>query len=622
MKKDEKNYWLSPRRLARRRLLAGAAVGAVGIASASLVGCGDDDDDEETTGTATPGGEAIDYPEAPRYSDLDPQDLLSQFHWSRVAPQSQVLGTPRSGGVAVFPTASFGTTSLHPTDQAAGQWPYCYTHNNLLGMDFRHESLAVDTQPLTVRNSVSLNWEQPDDVTYTFELNPDVRWHNVAPGNGDALTIDDIRATYELFKASPFHALKFATLESIEEPEPGTVQIKMSAPTQAIINVLRIPAFGILNARHIDEGDDALAEKAIGTGPFTQGKFVPNTVRIYEKNPEYWLNDDLGNQLPYMDAVVHTVIADPAAAVAAFRAGQVDYYKPTSAEEFNRLRGEIDVWAQVGPGFCGCATPSVRINYREDTFNDVRVRRALSMALDRQDMIDTIFGGAATMRSFLPWMWAGLAWPKTIEELGEWNAYNPSEAMSLLESAGGPPPKFDLGFVGQVLPGTGAATGDPLIESIVRDFGEIGVEVKLVPYDNPGAGAAFYGKQWSGLFRGSAGSATALGSDDFFEFLRNGSGLNGGDIDDPDLEAMLERARGTFNDEELTQLNQEIDQYVSEDQITYGLRLPDTFAFEMWRKHLHNVVDTPNWWISGGGGQMVTEAWLDEDAPTRDVSEF
>jgi ABC-type transport system substrate-binding protein len=624
----ETNYWqrLHIRRIRRRSLLQGTAtaLGALGVAT--VFGCGDDDSNGDAgspaTGGSPAGGGAFSYPAPPKYSDLKPQELLAKYHWSKIAPTTQVLGQPRSGGVVVFPTASFGLQSLSPTEESVGQWPFCFTHNNLLGMDFRYENRAVDTQPVTTRNSVSTGWEQPDETSYTFKLRPDVRWHNIAPANGAPLTVDDIRETYQLFKTSTFHGKRFESIQSIDSPESGVVRIKMSTPYSPIINVLRVPAFGILNAKHIAEGPDALKSKAIGTGPFTQGKFVPNQVRVYERNKDYWLKDDRGTQLPYLDGIVHTVIADPAATLAAYRTGQVDAYKPTSAEEFTRLLEELAIWGQVNPGFCGCSSPSLAMSYRDPALKDVRVRRAISMALDKQDMIDTIYGGGATMRSFIPWMWLGREFPKTLEDLGQWSAYNPQEAKSLLQSAGRDSLKLDLYFTGQVLPGTGAPSGDPLVESIQRDLKDIGVEVDLKPLDVLGSGRTFYGQQWNGLFRRGAGSATALGSDDFLSHIKAGSGLNGAGVNDPRVEEMIDKINKTFKLEDQQKINQDIDKYVAEDQMVFGARVPDTFAYTTWKKYLHNVIETPNWWITGGGGQLLTEAWVDDSAPKRDIGSF
>src|SRR5207253_7143883 len=118
-------------------------------------------------------------PAPPAYSKLASQTLLSDYHWSKVGPEVQVLGTPRKGGVLVNQAASFGLATLHPTNEPSfvGQWPFCYTHNNLASVDYSYKA-NPDLLPATTQYSVSLGWEQPDAMTIIFKLNPDVTWHN------------------------------------------------------------------------------------------------------------------------------------------------------------------------------------------------------------------------------------------------------------------------------------------------------------------------------------------------------------------------------------------------------------------------------------------------------------
>ncbi|MCZ6707881.1 MAG: hypothetical protein O7A71_08055, partial [Chloroflexi bacterium] len=140
------------------RASARAGVGAAGLA---LVGCGGDDDDDDAavadqvTDQADQVDQvadqvadqqmeeqtlgAIDYPVPPQYSALESQGVLRTHHWSVIGPQTRQLGTPQRGGVFSMPAAGFGLSSLHPTEEVVGQWPFSYTHNNILGMSFALE---------------------------------------------------------------------------------------------------------------------------------------------------------------------------------------------------------------------------------------------------------------------------------------------------------------------------------------------------------------------------------------------------------------------------------------------------------------------------------------------------
>jgi peptide/nickel transport system substrate-binding protein len=431
-----------------------------------------------------------------------------------------------------------------------------------------------------------------------------------------------VKATYELFKASKFQGLNFKDIDKIDETQPGVVRFSSSKANVELLGALRNPSFAVLNAKHIAEGDDALNTKAIGTGPFMLAKFQPNAVRSYKKNPNYWEKDSLGNKLPYLDGAVQTVISDPAAVLAAFRSGQIDYYRPVSPEEFNRLRSELDAWAQVSVG-CGCQSFAIVPSMRDPALKDVRVRRAMSLAVNRQDMVDTLFGGAASAHDWIPWYYRGRFFPETFDEMGPWYKYDPAQAKQLLQAAGVQTPmKVDLNFAGQVLPGTGTSTGDPYVESIRRDFAAVGIEVNLKPAAQNAVGTTFYGQQWNGLFSTASGSGVALDADNWAQYLVTGSGVNGAGVSDPQFDALFEKERSTVNVDERAKVFDQIEQYANRDQLLRGVQLPSGFGMGLWRKYLHNVVDTASWWLNGGGGQELSGAWLDDKAPKRNLDSF
>ena len=620
------------KQMRRRRFLGGAAVAGVGLSAAVLVGCGDDDEDSGGGGgggTPAAGGgggatgtaQAAQWPARKPHSTNPIQRYAEEFHWSRVKQVTMPPNpTPRNGGVAVVGAASFGLQTLHPGDEPVGQWPFCFTHSNLLGMGFKENS---DTVPITTDWSVSRSYEVADPTTIVYRLRPGVTWHNKPPANGAPLTFEDIRATYDFFKKSRFHGTRFQEIERFEQPEQGVIRLKLTRPASHMINLLRVPQFALLNAKHIEEGDDALRTKAIGTGPFTQEKFVPNQARVYQKNQNFWLQDSAGRKLPYADGVVHAIIADPQAALAAFRTKRIDAYKPTSVESFDQLRRELDTYAQVHPVACTCNTTVLSFSYRDPLFRDVRVRRAFSQAVNRQDMIDTVFGGAASQNGFIPYPYQGLPWPRTIEEMGQWYKFDSAAARQLLDAAGVQRnTQVPLLYQGQIAPGAGTATGNPYVESIRRDLRAVGIDIRLEPQDVLGHTRVHYAGQWNGLSQYGVGNATALDADAFLRFVETGQGVNGQGISDPQIDAMLQRYRATYDARQQFEVAKEIEKYVADDQMTLGVILPTFFGLLLWHKHLKNVIDNPAWYITGGAGQLMTEMYLDQSVPNRDINSF
>jgi peptide/nickel transport system substrate-binding protein len=527
--------------------------------------------------------------------------------------------TPRQGGVAVLSAASFGLQTLHPTDEPVGQWPFCFTHSNLLGMSFENPNI----NGVNLDYGVSESYEVVDQTTVVFKLRQGVVWHNKPPANGAPLTVEDISTTYEFFKSSPIHGTRFTEIERFEESQPGFVRLKLTKPASHMVNLLRVPQFAILNAKHIEEGAESLRTKAIGTGPFTQEKFQPNQARVYKKNPNYWLKDSAGNTLPYSDGVVHQIIQDPAAALAAFRTGQVDAYKPTSVEQFKSLMNELDVYAQVHAQNCTCNQTVMAFSHRNPLFKDVRVRRAFSLAVDKQEMIETVFGGAASMQGFIAFPYQGLPWPQTIEEMGEWMRFDPAAARQLLDAAGVEEGvSVPMLYAGQISPGGGNATGNNWVESVRVNLREVGVDLALEPQDVLGFNRTHYAAQWNGLSSVGVGQATALDADSYLRFVNTGSGLNASGISDPTLDEKIAKFRAEYDVDAQFEIAQDIEKYVAQDQMLLGIHVPINFGLILWQKHMQNVIDSPAWWITGGAGQMMQEMYLTEDVPNRNIDSF
>jgi ABC-type transport system substrate-binding protein len=572
-----------------------------------------------TTPGAAASGASI--PPPPAYSKSPNQKLLTDYHWSKLGPQTQVLGTPRKGGVFVVGNPSFGLQSLHPGEEALGQWPFTVSHNGLTGMDFSYTH-NPDLLPATPTGSVSESWEQPDAQTLIFKLRKDVTWQNIPPANGDPLTVKDIQDTYMFFKASKFQGLTFKDLERVEDAGNGSVKFVYSKPAAHVLGNLRNPALSVLNAKHIAEGDDALRSKAIGTGAFSVAKFQANTIRAYKRNPTYWEKDALGNQLPYLDGAVQTIISDKAAELAAFRSGQTDYYRPVSPEEFNRLKGELDVWAQAGPG-CYCSSQVIIPSARDPLFKDVRVRRALSLAVDRQDIIDTVFGGAATPQGWLAWFFRGRVWPETYDEMGQWYKYDPQQAKQLLQAAGFQTPvTVDMVFAGQVSPGTNSASGDPYIEPVRRDLKAIGIELNLKPIDAVGITRAFFVPDWKGFYSYRVTGAGNVDADNSVQYLVTGSGLNGPGVSDPMLDDLFAKQRAATDVNSRFKALNDIEQYANRDQLLCGIQLPVGFGYSMWRKYGHNLLDPNGEWISGGGMKVTWSSWQEDKAAKRNIDSY
>ena len=626
-------YW--SKKVTRRGVLRGGAVAAAGLTAAAVVGCGDDDETPAATtpaATATAGATGTPvakarpyfgtYPAAPSYSQSPNQALLREFHFSVIGPQVHALGTPRSGGV--FAPQTFNPPpTLHPLDPAVattGQWPGGPYAANLVMADWWDDP---EQNGPTTRYAVSESFETPDPTTFNFKLRTPRPWfHDIPPANGDELTIDDIKATYELYTGHAFFEANFKDITSITEPEPGLIQIKTSQPAVHLLGALRKEAFTILNKKLIEEGDEAMNSKAISLGPFTQHTFIPNQLRAYKRNPNWWWpKDQFGNQQPYEDGFAMQVITDPAASVAAFRTGQTDYYRPSNIEEYNQLRGDLsDIWsfASIGPA---SSTTALVPSMRDPVLQNVNLRRAISLAIDMQTINDVVLGGAASPRPWIPWYFRGRKWPETLEQMGEWYAFDPEGARNLLSQANIQTPlKLEVFFTGEVQAGGGGqfVFGDPYVDPIRQNLADIGIELDLKPEDRTGARLKTFDGAWTGLGSLSIGTS-AVDADEWVQRAVTGSGSNPNGISDPKIDDLFLKERAEVDPEARAAIFQEIEEYAVQDQLLWGTIMPRLFSLALWKQYIHNMIETSLYTINGGLQFQQAEVWLDENAPSRNI---
>jgi peptide/nickel transport system substrate-binding protein len=266
--------------------------------------------------------------------------------------------------------------SMDPADMHSGDDAYhtFAVYNRLLDVDDNFQTIPE----LATEWSVS-----PDGLTWTFKLREGVKFHS-----GKDFTSADVVYTFKRFFDDALGSGAKAVLEFLD-PEGITAVDKYTVSFTTKNPVVELPVL-ISNkftnivpdgAKHED-----LRLKADGTGPFMQEQFVPNDpVRILRKNPNYW---DAGK--PKAECIRVTVSQEPVAAVTAIKAGQVDLVLNVDPTGIPTLKGDPNVeLLETG------ASNSMTVSMWVDTapFDNIKVRQALKMVVDRQAMIDTVLLG-------------------------------------------------------------------------------------------------------------------------------------------------------------------------------------------------------------------------------------
>ncbi len=277
-------------------------------------------------------------------------------------------------------------------------------------------------------------WEANKELTvYTFNLRKGVKWHNVPPVNGRELVANDIVFSMNRYREpDAVNYASYKQIVSIETPDQYTVVIKIDEPNAFLLSDL-IAALDYIVPREIVQ-DGSIVKTAIGTGPYIMTRWDFRQGSSHVRNPNYWGKDAKGNQLPYIDGWEVPFITDNATSLAAFRSGQIDV----------PIRSAIDDVIQIGKStnirVFGPSTPSAGqgLTFRttKAPWNDIRVRAAFNMALDKEKFGDTVEGiGRWVYHGPLP---APHVFDRdiTIDDLGPYAKFNPEKAKQFLIEAG------------------------------------------------------------------------------------------------------------------------------------------------------------------------------------------
>jgi peptide/nickel transport system substrate-binding protein len=293
----------------------------------------------------------------------------------------------------------------------------------------------------TIEPDLAERWEEPDELTWVFHLRKGVRWQNAPPVNGRELTAEDVKFTFDRFlgeKANP-HRYTFDPVDRVEVVDRHTVRFRLKEPFVWLLHMLASPWASWILAREVLDkyGDFKRPEAAIGTGPFLLARYEPNVKTVFKRNPDYFRAG-----LPHVDGVDWLVMEDDAAGLAAYRTGQLD----AGPWHFWTVR-QADVAALkkthpqlVYQDFLSNVTGVIYMRTDKPPFNDVRVRRAISLAIDRKAWNDALLHGEGCIDSG-PVPCAMKDWKLDASKIEPARAkylvgHDPAEARRLLAEAG------------------------------------------------------------------------------------------------------------------------------------------------------------------------------------------
>jgi peptide/nickel transport system substrate-binding protein len=341
---------------------------------------------------------------------------------------------PRSGGELVYVVPSEPPSyDAHQEETFGLIHPTAPHYNTLLRVD---PTDKTGTKPV---GDLAESWTISNDGrTYTFKLRRNVKFHD-----GAQMTSKDVKASYDKILKPPagvksLRAAAYATVESVEAPDPNTVVFKLKYPEPSFLLNLASPWNWIYRADIIAKDPHWYEKNINGTGPFKFVEHVKGSHWVGKKFDDYW---DKGK--PYLDGYRAIFMKSAAAQVAAVRGErahiQFRSFSPPERDQLVQALGD-KITVQESPWDC---LNFVSMHHEKKPFDDKRVRRALSLALDRYE------GSNALSKITLVKDVAGIIVPGTpfatppaeLEKLAGYGRdinKNRAEAKRLLKEAGVP----------------------------------------------------------------------------------------------------------------------------------------------------------------------------------------
>lgn len=396
------------------------------------------------------------------------------------------------------------------------------------------------TADFDVVPDLAARWEQPSPTVLVFHLRKGVKFHNKPPVNGREVTAEDVKYSLDRFMAKSGFRARFEPVESVDVVDRYTVRITLKEPYAPFLNHLASPSFTAILPREAEEqfGDFNRPEAVIGTGPFVLKSYDKGVRVVWERNPDYFMKGH-----PYLDGVEMQITRDASARVSLLRAGRVEMghiWGWSSVEDGKSLQKTNPEMVVIPTQVIGQGYIYMRTD--QPPFNDVRVRRAISLAIDRQGWNEALLAGEGCVDSG-PVPCAMKDWKLDAAKLEPARAkylvgHDPAEARKLLAEAG-----LGKGFTTPAFHWPGyAPPWRNWYELAVDNLSKIGITAELKPEE--------YGKYISTTYLGqyekmAIGPVTPFTEVDDFLFggFFPGQPNNRSHVDDPELSKMLQAQR-------------------------------------------------------------------------------
>lgn len=400
-------------------------------------------------------------------------------------------------------------------------------------------------------------WETSEDgLTWTFHLRDGLKW-----SDGSALTANDFvyswRRVCDPMVAAPYAETVLGMVEGyedaiggnlealgVEATDDSTLVVHLSQPCSYFGSLAAFATLSPVQQATIDANGDGWAVNAdtyVCNGTFYISEWVPGSYIMCTKNPNYWNADAIK-----LDGIKFNLIEDANAAYSAYQTGEVLFIKDVPTEEIPSLEGNPEFYVDPIIG-----TYYLSLNTQREPFNDPKVRKALSLAIDREYVAGTLMQGTYSAASnFMGPGWIDTDGSQFIDNANGGKPYidttnheaNVEEAKKLLAEAGYPD--------GAGFPSISYSTNDAGYHKVVAEYlqqawAEIGVElqVDIVEW------ASFTPMRRNGDYDAARNGWVGDYSDpsNMLDLLYSSNGNNDGKFNNAEYDAAMDTSRTTLD---------------------------------------------------------------------------
>ena len=357
-----------------------------------------------------------------------------------------------------------------------------------IGKQLGYDSLVEYDRDFNVQPALATHWENPDDRTWIFHLRKGVKFHDGSNFSAEDViySLTHMRDPTDLDATAASVDGFMPSIESFEAIDDYTIKIVTPAPDATLLGWFAWSRWGIITSKDFYKKFTP-SKEVNGTGPFKLVKYIPNDRVVYEKNKNFWKSDQ-----PYVDKITLKIIPDEATRIAAVRSGAIHGSRVSSADLIRPLENDPNI--QIITGVTG-QTRVFQISVKGDgkPWNDRRVRQAMSMAIDRKDLSNKVYGGKGSLTGPVPDAWGVYGLSQNELRQNIYLQHNPDMARKLLASAGYPN-GFEISLMVPNVP-----QYEAIAQVVQYHLAKVGIKGNLDKRENAQFGAAYRDGSYEGF---------------------------------------------------------------------------------------------------------------------------